>query len=224
MTMFVVLISALFFQSIALSMEQPKIYSVELDGLVQKDGKGLYDEVLKKMKIQHQTVPPKRAELRMLDEKACMFPVDRKMIDTDIPLIQSDALLTVNIFLFSLNKKYNSLEELKNKSLGVRSSINFGKEIHKRLKKLKVNDSKTLEQNLAKLRDRRVEAILEFEEDIAIFLKNNPDFKINLTKGALQLQFDDALTCVDTPSNRSFMKKFNDLLHPHRLMDVGLNN
>tara|TARA_R110000868_G_scaffold75979_1_gene218887 strand:- start:1397 stop:2062 length:666 start_codon:yes stop_codon:yes gene_type:complete len=194
--------------------KQAALYAVYLDGLCQYDKKGEYDKFLKQLNIPYKVMPAKRAEMQMLKDKTCIFPVDRKFFKKVYPLIQSKPIQIVHNVFFSTSKIYKSFDEVKNLRVGIRSEINFGPKVKMGMAQNKQVNSKTLEQNIKKLLLGRTDVVLEFLEDVELYLEKNPKIKEKLVydRTAYVEQFEDAVTCVDTPENKLVIDKFNETL------------
>lgn len=191
-----------------------QLYAVALDGLCQYDKNGEYDKILKKLNIAYKVMPAKRAEIQMLKDKSCIFPVDKKYFKKISPLIQSSPVQIVHNVFFSLDKVYQSFDEVKNLRVGIRSDIIFGPKVRLGMSGNTEVKSKTLKQNIKKLVLGRSDVILDFLEDVELYLKENPKLKgkIKYNGNAYVEQIEDAITCVDTPENRILIEKFNKII------------
>lgn len=187
-----------------------------LSGLIQTDGKGLYDQVLKLLNFSYEALPPARAELYMTANETCMFPVDRRFMKSKADLIESDPITVVSIFIYSINGGFETAADLKGKNVGLRHGLNYGPKIELMQKTLSVDFAPTLESNLKKLQLGRVAAVIEFDLDVREFEKINQDVMLKISKLPLD-SHKDAITCFNTPKNRQLIDRFNIALKHHRM-------
>lgn len=200
------------------------IYAYQLEKLCELDGNGIYDKAMKKLGFTYKVLPAVRADILMMKENACVFPVDMRYMKRDKPLIHSDPLFIVNIKIYGKYKLYKNLNELKDKRVGIRRGLSLGQSVLDATKKLKVEYVDTLEQNMRKLEYERVDAIVEFELDVLEYIKDKPKFQIAYDKKSYVDRLHESIVCVDNDKNRALIKKFNDVLSKNKNIIPGLMN
>lgn len=200
------------------------IYAYQLEKLCELDGSGIYDKAMKKLGFTYKVLPAVRADILMMKEGACVFPVDMRYMKRDKPLIHSDPLFIVNIKIYSKYKLYKNLNELKDKRVGIRRGLSLGQSVLEATKKLKVEYVDTLEQNMRKLEYERVDAIVEFELDVLEYIKDKPKFQIAYDKKSYVDRLHESIVCVDNDKNRALIKKFNNVLSKNKNIIPGLMN
>lgn len=192
-----------------------EIYATNLDGLIQADQQGLYDKVLKLLDFEYQALPAARAENYMVRDSACLFPVDRRFLEISAELIQSDPIDVINIKIYSVDGGLETIDDLKGKTVGLRLGLNYGPKINAMQKLIKTELATSLEQNLKKLKSKRVDAVLEFQLDVEQFVKANPDFVFKASAAPVDVH-NDSVTCYDNPVNRRLIDSYNEALRAHR--------
>ena len=200
------------------------IYAYQLEKLCELDGSGIYDKAMKKLGFTYKVLPAVRADILMMKEGACVFPVDMRYMKRDKPLIHSDPLFIVNIKIYGKYKLYKNLNELKDKRVGIRRGLSLGQSVLESTKKLKVEYVDTLEQNMRKLEYERVDAIVEFELDVLEYIKDKPKFQIAYDKKSYVDRLHESIVCVDNDKNRALIKKFNNVLSKNKNIIPGLMN
>lgn len=195
----------------AATQARGEIYATKLDGLCEEDGTGVYDAVFKELGQTYKVLPATRAEKIMKEEKACLFPLDKRFLTSELPLIQSEPIQVVKIIIFAKDKVYTSLAELQGKTVGLRLGLNYGANVEKGAASFKVDKVNNLDLSIKKLMGGRVDAIVEFEPDVLDYLKKN---KVTLAYDANSPvdRHSDAVTCVQTPDNEKLISSFNEKL------------
>lgn len=200
------------------------IYAYQLEKLCEFDGSGIYDKAMAKLGFKYKVLPAVRADILMMKENACVFPVDMRYMKRDKPLIHSDPLFIVNIKIYSKYKLFKNLNELKDKRVGIRRGLSLGQSVVQAAKKLKVEYVDTLEQNMRKLEYERVDAIIEFELDVLEYIKDKPKFQITYDPKANVDRLHESIVCIDNEKNRSLIKKFNSTLSKNKNIIPELMN
>tara|TARA_R100000656_G_scaffold122914_1_gene98915 strand:- start:406 stop:1071 length:666 start_codon:yes stop_codon:yes gene_type:complete len=210
----VVKIFLLVFIFFSFTAQASNFVTVQLDGLCQYDKQGVYDKLLKGFDDSYKVMPAKRAQIYIVKNKSCAFPLDSKFFRAKVDLIQSQSVQVVHTVFYSLKKVYRSFNEVKNLRVGIRSELGFSPKVWKGMSHNTEVKSKKLEQNVKMLLLGRSDVILEFVEDMEIYFKQYPELKEKLkydTSAHIE-NFDDALICIDTPENRKLIKRFNAFL------------
>lgn len=193
-----------------------KLFATHLDGLIQSDGKGMYDQVLKTMGIAYQALPAARAENEMVESKGCMFPIDRRYLKINADLVQSKPIDTIPLHIYSKDGKIQTLADLKGKSLGLRHGLNYGPRVNELQRGgQKVDTAPNLESALKKLEAGNVDALIEFKVDMDEMAKKNAAFKFAASKEPVDTHAD-AMTCFNEPENKKLMDDFNKALDKER--------
>lgn len=195
--------------------EVTEIFGLKLEGLCHEDGSGKYDKIMKELGYTYKVYPAIRARQFMLNNNACLFPVDMEHLTMSKPLIQSDPFVVIDVKIFSLNKKY-TLADLPKLRVGIRHGLMYGPIVDNLQKKYKMESVNSLEQNILKLQSGRIDAIIEFELDVAEYAQQNPK-QARLVSGDEKIDsLADALVCVKNKKNESLIKNFNQALMKNR--------
>lgn len=200
------------------------IYAYQLERLCELDGNGIYDKAMNKLGFKYKVLPAVRADILMMKENACVFPVDMRYMKRDKPLIHSNPLFIVNIKIYSKYKPFKDLKDLINKRVGIRRGLSLGQNVVNASKKFKVEYVDTLEQNMRKLEYERVDAVIEFELDVLEYIKTNTKFQITYDKKHNVDRLQESIVCVDTEKNRDLIKRFNTALDKNKNIIPELMN
>tara|TARA_R110000868_G_scaffold38661_4_gene135103 strand:+ start:15029 stop:15697 length:669 start_codon:yes stop_codon:yes gene_type:complete len=205
----------LIFYTLCAQAKEPRFVTVHLDGLCQYDKQGVYDKLLKDFDQNYKVMPAKRAQIYIVKNKSCAFPLDSNFFRAKVSLIQSEPVQVVHSVFYSLDKVYKSFKEVKNLRVGIRSELGFSPKVWEGMSRNKEVKSKKLEQNVKMLLLGRSDVILEFVEDMEIYFEQHPELRKKLkfdTKAHIE-KFDDAMICIDTPENRKIIDSFNTYLN-----------
>ena len=193
-----------------------EIFATSLDGLIQADGKGMYDQILKLLNFKYQALPAARAEEYMSQSFGCLFPVDRRFMKISADFIQSDPIDVIKINVYSLKGGLETLDDIGGKSVGLRLGLNYGPKINALLKtKAKIQLAPNLESNLRKLKEGRVDLVLEFQLDVEEFQKAHPDYVFKVSKEPVDVH-NDSITCYNNPVNQKLIASYDAALKAHR--------
>lgn len=201
----------------------PEIFALKLEELCLEDGSGKYDIIMKQLGFQYKVFPAARSRQYMLDKNACLFPVDMSYLEMNKPLIQSDPLTRINVKIYSIGKKY-SIDDLHKLRVGMRNGLMYGPKMNQLQKKLKLEYVPNLEQNILKLKSKRIDAIIEFELDVVEYSRKNSS--LNLVEGKEKIDtLSEAIVCVKNDKNQAFIDKFNKVINSNReKIDKMLNS
>lgn len=207
-----VAISASALAAFSLTASASTVYSTYLDGLVQQDGKGLYDEVLRVADVPHKALPAARASKTAIDSKGCLFPLDPRFADSSVRMVGSRELARVKIVLVRTSDGASKVDA--GARVGVRRGLNLGPKVAQTLNGTTMDYADTLAQNVTKLLAGKTDAIVEFELDLMAFLKAHPQLESKLSWDSARAldEHYDAVSCVDTPENRALLKVIDDKL------------
>lgn len=205
------------------SAKDPEIFALKLEELCLEDGSGKYDIIMKQLGFKYKVFPAARSRQYMLDNNACLFPVDMSYLEMKKPLIQSAPLTKIDIKIFSIGKKY-SIDDLHKLRIGMRNGLMYGPKMNQLQKKLKLEYVSNLEQNILKLKSKRIDAIIEFELDVVEYSRKNSS--LNLVEGKEKIDtLSEAIVCVKNEKNQVFIDKFNKVINSNReKIDKMLNS
>ena len=150
-----------------------KIYAVEIPGLFQKDGGGIYDKIVEEQVVSKglasiKVSPPGRTEHDFAScDNCCLAPAN---LNPDFYHFEGGAVATkpmstakLYIFTGKGTKPISSLDTLKGKKIGVRQGMPYGKKIDNAgLKTEAVTDIKF---NIKKLDAGRIDAFIAYVPD-----------------------------------------------------------
>lgn len=217
--------------------EGVKIYGLDIPGLHQKDGQGVYDLVLEKVseqgvKMDVSVLPLIRAE-KLLEtcESCCLTPANKSpdFYDYGDDYITSDTMFTAKVFAWTLpgTPPISSLDELKGKKVGARLGMPYGKTIDQ--SNIKLALAPTIENNMKKLKHKRLDAFIAYTPDAFTSFENmNEDVYSHAADKPLAAH-DDQIICKKSSDTEAFIKSFNSALaamrHDGSLAEiVGIQN
>lgn len=213
-TLFV--ISLLFLSSVRGA--EVNLGAVGIPGLLTQDKSGTYDKILARVgvvrgkPINYIVLSPARAESGLRSGALdCIIPFDHRFFTSAETLLNSAALNTAKIYLFSRPGEgpYNNLEQLSGKIVGIRRGMPYGPKLDEKVKTEAVNND---DQNVAKLALRRIDAFLAYVPDMWLWAKKNntalPNYSVDKPIDIHQ----DAFLCRDSVETRKFLQSFNKAL------------
>lgn len=202
-------IAAAFFLSFsAAHCAETKVVATKLDGVLERNHSGVYDQVFQEIKLDYDVYSPEVALDKFKgNEFDCIFPLDQDFYGDRTNTVQSVPINLAKIHIFTLKgQPITDLEKLKGLRVGMRSGLNYGPKLS--FPRFKVEYANSIYINVWKLRSERIDAIIDF----------NPDMEDYLNKVAVNLVYDknapvivhrDALLCHDGPKEREFVQRFN---------------
>jgi len=194
------------------------IIGVEIPGLHQKDGGGVYDVIINgalvstgmaKLKV----LPPARADADFeACQNCCYSPANKnpEFYSFGSDIVESEPMDVAKVYIFSPPGKgvYSSLQELKGKKVATRHGMNYGKSFNNA--NLKVSAANSLEQNIKKLEGGRTDAMVAFIPDAYLTFKSMGKSEFPHAKDKPVAVHKDALVCRGVSAN--FVEEFNKKL------------
>jgi len=154
------------------------IISFAIPGLHQSNGQGAYDKVINQLEYSEEPfqltmLPPARAKAQFLMCKNCCISPTNMNPDFygyQAPMVETLPMNTAKIYAFTARHTQaisGGLEAIKNKRVGVRRGLPYGKRFTEAGLNLDVADS--LKQNFGKLERNRVDVVVAYVPDAYIF-------------------------------------------------------
>lgn len=190
-----------------------KLAAYDIPALLQKDGKGKYDVLIKRFgqqvnKLwQYDILPPSRAD-RLFAIKAidCIVPYDAYFSPLE-NVINSSPLDVAKAYVFTAEDTapIQHLAELTGKRVGARNGMLYGGEFDN--KKFNIQLVEAIKQNIDKLQAGRIDAFVAWAPDVFYTFKE-------LGMEALPhadpfVIHKDAFLCHNTPQAQQFIDEFN---------------
>ncbi len=204
---------------------QVNIIGTDIPGLHQKDGKGVYDMIINQTLLSKdlatlKVLPPARAEAQFESCQNCCFSPANKNPDfynfgSDVMVSEPMNVAKVYIFSAPGKKAIASYADLKGKKTGVRRGMNFGKSFV--AANLKASEANSLEQNIKKLENGRIDAMVAYVPDAYLAFSGMGKGEFPHTKTKPVAVHNDALVCRGVSAG--FIEKFNGNLK--KLSDSG---
>ncbi len=192
------------------------ISAIKIDGLFQKDSHGLYDQVFSavqtqsSLKMKLNVTAPKKAFSDFEKGKvACISPANTNpdFYNYSFETISSKVMTPAQIFIFSKagSTPYADLASISGKKIGVRTGMPYGHKVENA--NLKLVQAKTIEANIKKLNNGRIDAFLAYTPDIdSAFNDLGMD---PLPRSGLITQHDDTLLCRKDMNGEAIITEFN---------------
>lgn len=205
------------YASIALSADAD-LSVMEIGGLYQKDGKGLYDQVVSaasaksdvSFKIQH--VPPKRAFANFETGKSlCMAPANTNpdFYNFSFKTVQSASMTEAKVYIFTKagSSPVSDVTALKGMKVGVRQGMPYGNNIEN--SGLSLVAASSIETNIKKLNAGRIDVFLAYWPDVyAAFDAMGVDPLPHAADQPVAVH-NDSILCRDTPEGRAAIEAFD---------------
>ncbi|MEH6347143.1 MAG: ABC transporter substrate-binding protein [Bermanella sp.] len=201
------------------------VIGTDIPGLHQKDGKGVYDMIINETLLSKglatlTVLPPARAEAQFESCQNCCFSPANKnpdFYDFGGDVMVSDPMNVAKVYIFSApgKKAFASYANLKGKKTGVRRGMNFGKSFV--AANLKASEANNLEQNIKKLENGRIDAMVAYVPDAYLAFSGMGKGEFPHAKNQPVAVHNDALVCRGVPAD--FIGKFNGNLK--KLSDSG---
>ncbi len=152
-----------------------RIAAVAIDGLYQKDGKGLYDQMIAAVSKQSgrhldiRVLAPNRAFKDFETGKvACISPANSNpdFYDFQFETVESSSMTTAKVFIFTTagSQPLSELSDLNGMKVGIRTGMPYGSRVEKA--GLNLIKAKTDEANVKKLKAGRIDAFLAYTPDM----------------------------------------------------------
>jgi len=201
------LAAALLF-SPAACLAETRIVATKLDGVVERNHGGVYDQVFQELKFDYEVFSPDVALDKFKgNEFDCIFPLDQDFYGDKSNTVQSVPINIAKIHIFTLKgQPITDLDKLKGLRVGMRSGLNYGPKLS--YPRFKVEYANSIYINVWKLRSDRIDAIVDFNPDMEDYL-NKVGINLVYDKNAPVIVHRDALLCHDGPKEREFVQRFN---------------
>ncbi len=166
------LFSAFLFLSTSLFAEV-SIIGLEIPGLHQNDGQGVYDKIVNQTVVRKRLAnlnvyPPSRAEeLFGTCENCCLTPANKNPEFYDFP---SHIVAKIYIFVKQGAKVISKLKDLKGKEVGIRRGMPYGKSFER--SKLNTHSVNTIEKNIFLTLTNRLDAFIAYVPDAYYAFRN----------------------------------------------------
>lgn len=196
-------------------LAQINVYALELDGLHQSDGSGLYDKhfLPDNADIKLIVLPPTRAQVEFANCIACcLSPINKDPNFYDVPAAskQSSPLNVARVYAFTApnSPPISSLTELKGKVVGAMKGIPYGKEIESAGLNLQLANS--IMTNIKKLKAKRLDAFIAYTPDAYFVFDEMKEPEFSHDKDNPLAVHPDAVVCKGVSDE--FMAKLNSAI------------
>ena len=196
---------------------QPIIGTYHLEGLHTSLQSGAYDKVFLKIKEQgvgftFQFSPIIRAK-HNFNNKAinCLSPSDASDSFFPFPTVQSTPINYAKAYIFSRKGEpvINKVEDLHGKKVGIRTGMNFNKELAEHDVEFEIEYVRDIALNYKKLMAKRIDAFIAYTPDIWNLIGSRELADLTYEHKLSLLTHPESVVCHDTPSNRAFIKQFD---------------
>ncbi len=200
---------------------EPQIVALEIDGLFQKDGQGLYDQVFAAVNqtsgtdLSIQVVAPARSFQEFESgAAACILPanVNPDFYSFSFETVQSVPWFVAKVYLFTAagSEPVSDLSALVGKKVGVRSGMPYGNKIESA--GLNLVKARTIEANIKKLAAGRIDAFLAYYPDVYATFETAGMEPLPHVVDAPIAVHEDALLCRTDMGGDAIVTKFNAAL------------
>ena len=200
---------------------EPQIVALEIDGLFQKDGHGLYDEVLAAVNqasendLNIQVVAPARSFQEFESgAAACILPanVNPDFYSFSFETVQSVPWFVAKVYLFTAagSEPISDLSALAGKKVGIRSGMPYGNKVESA--SLKLVKARTIEANIKKLAAGRIDAFLAYYPDVYTAFETAEMEPLPHAVDEPIAVHQDALLCRNDMGGEAIVAKFNAAL------------
>ncbi|MBE9065028.1 ABC transporter substrate-binding protein, partial [cf. Phormidesmis sp. LEGE 11477] len=197
------------------------VAALQVDGLFQKDGQGIYDQVFAAVEkhadglIESQTVAPNRAFQDFESGKvACLSPANTNtnFYQFGFATTQSNPMSVAKIYIFTKagSAPVSDLNALNGMRVGVRSGMPYGDQIESA--DLKLVEARTIEANVKKLEAGRIDAFIAYVPDAYSAFENMGIDNLPHAEDTPVAVHEDALLCRNDKGGETIVSKFNAAL------------
>jgi len=200
--------------------QEANVAGLDIPGLHQKNGEGLYDKVLKAAAKKGATaVVEPMAPNRAFHEfesgnMPCVSPANKKpaFYDYGEDFIQSTAMFEAKIYIFTSrgSEPIRDLDSLKGKTVGIRSGMPYGKNVMN--SGLELREASTIEANIAKLKHDRIDAFIAFYPDSHTVFHDKGMEPLPYAADHPVEIMPDRVVCHDTQRGRDVVDSLNKAL------------
>ncbi|MCY4360640.1 MAG: transporter substrate-binding domain-containing protein [Gammaproteobacteria bacterium] len=195
------------------------IAAVKIDGLLQEDGKGLYDQIISAVGrtdgIRYEVVPltPKLALASFESgERDCLAPanINPDFYNLSIDTVASKSLAEAKIYLFTKtgSQPTHDLSLFAGRKVGVRSGISYGNKVKNSA--IRPVAALTIEANIKNLEDGRIDAFLAYWPDAySVFdVMGIPELPHDVDNPIAV--HEDSLVCRANEKGKTIVNRFNE--------------
>ncbi len=198
-----------------------QVVALKIDGLLQKDGQGLYDQVFAAVNqisgndLTMRVVAPARSFQEFESgAAACILPanVNPDFYDFSFETVQSEPWFVAKVYLFTAagSEPVSDLSALVGKKVGIRSGMPYGNNVESA--GLNLVNARTIEANIKKLAAGRIDAFLAYYPDVyAVFETVGMEPLPHVVYEPIAVH-EDALLCRKDMGGEAIVAKFNAAL------------
>lgn len=195
-----------------------RVIGLELPGLYQQDNLGIYDQLLNETVIEKglaslEVYPPARAnDLFTRCDNCCLSPANKsfEFYEFGSAYVETEPLSVAKIYAFVApgDNVIDSLEGLKDKVIGIRFGLPYGKSFDSaNLTAMKVTN---LAQHFKFLERGHIDAFVAYAPDIYLFFQEKGIEPYPHNPSSPLVVHPDSLVCKGIPAD--FIKDFNESL------------
>ncbi|PCJ21687.1 MAG: hypothetical protein COB04_02985 [Gammaproteobacteria bacterium] len=192
-----------------------RLGAYQIPSLLQTNGGGSYDKVLAyiernfRYNWRYKVYPAQELDQLFAEEKIdCIFPADRNFYGVS-GVIQSDYFNLSRAFIYTKprHEVLVGVESLKGKRVGARKGISYGPEIDGA--KLGLIYSRSIEQNILKLVNDRVDAFIAYVPDALHAFKSMNMEPLNHAPDDPLLTIEEGFLCHNNARSRRFIRRLD---------------
>ncbi len=197
---------------------QTTIYAIDIPGLHEKGGQGIYDKIINKAlvapgKASLQVLPPARVEKNFANcNNCCWSPanLNTEFYDFGSDVVETEAMGVAKIYIFSAPGKpaYASLDELQGKRVGIRNGMPYGKSFD--AANLDAQSTSVISANISKLENDRIDAMVAYVPDAYDAFESLGKAPFPHDKDKPVAVHPDAMVCRGAPAD--LVETFNTYL------------
>ncbi|WP_438465714.1 hypothetical protein [Marinomonas sp. PE14-40] len=206
----------LFVSSFLNSISAQTIIGIDIPGLHNNDGQGIYDVMIRDATGRDVLIMPPARAVNAYDSctDCCISPANKNpdFYEYGDGHIVSSPMFTAQIFIFSKpgDAAINDVALLKGKKVGARKGMPYGNHVESSGARFMKVDQLT--KNIKKLERGSLDYMVAYTPDIydAFYSAGKDPFPH--TKTSPVASHEDSLLCKDTPENQALIKKLNDAI------------
>lgn len=206
------------FAAASYAQAETRIIGIEIPGLHEKSGNGVYDKIITKAVVEKNkgklTVdPPARAENTFSKCTDCCFTPandNPEFYDFGSDIVKTNPMSTAKIYIFTAKGKpaLSSISDLAGKKVGIRLGMPYGKSFDGA--GLKTDAARTIEANIKKLNAGRLDAFVAYVPDAYVAFEKMNMEPLPHDKANPIAVHEDCLVCRGVPAD--FVDNFNKAL------------
>lgn len=187
----------------------------EIPTLLQANGQGSYDKVMAyvernfRYNWRYKAYPAEVLDKLFAEQQIdCIFPADRNFYGAP-GVLQSDYFNLSRVFIYTkpTHDVLVGVESLKGKRVGARKGATYGPKVDNA--KLGLIYSPTIEQNILKLVNGRLDAFIAYVPDALFAFKSLNMEPLNHDPSSPLLTIEDGFLCHDSVQSRKFIRRLN---------------